>query len=189
MPNTNWIEANDIGYNYLKPNGFRLVFHNIPKVSFFCQSSNLPGIIGGRTTQMTPFRDMFVVGDKVEYEDFQITFIIDSEMKNYNELALWMKGIYFPDTRSQFISLRSSGKHDLLSSAVTPYNEESGIYSDATMFILTPKDNPQIQVSFHQMAPITLSGVPFVSTINDIDYMVANATFGYKNFAFEYLDT
>ena len=37
--------ANNPGeLDYLKPNGFKFMVHNIPNVSYFCQAANIPEI-------------------------------------------------------------------------------------------------------------------------------------------------
>jgi hypothetical protein len=83
MPSPNWVAAHDIGNNYLKPHGYRLSFHNIPKVSYLCKSANIPGISVPNPSQPTPFYDVPVVGEKPIREDLNITFIVDMDMKNY----------------------------------------------------------------------------------------------------------
>jgi len=182
MPSQEWLDANDIGYNYLKPNAFRLTFHNIPKVSYFCQSVSIPGLTLGATKQPTKFYDVPVVGDKLVYDNVNITFIIDDELKNWLELMGWIEGIGFPDSHQQFNDLRKSGTQKSLSTKLTRWNEESGLYSDATLNVLTAKNNVFMQISFQDMFPIGLSNIEFNATNNEINYAVATATFDYKNF-------
>ncbi len=185
MPSATWTEAHDIGDNYLRPNGFRLSFHNIPKVSYLCQSANIPGLSVGNPQQATPFFDVPVAGDKPTREDLVVKFLVDSDMKNYISIYNWIVGYSFPDDRDQFIDLRASGTHSILSRAITAYNEESGIYSDATLTVLTAKNNANIMIYYHDLIPVSLSGLPFDAAIGEFDYMTAVATFKYKSYNIE----
>lgn len=182
MPNQLWIDANDIGYNYLKPNAFRMVFHNIPKVSYFCQSVTIPGVQLGETKQANKFYDVPVVGDKLTYDSSSIRFIIDDQMKNWLELMGWIEGIGFPDSHEQFNALRRSGTQKTLAPKLTKLNEESGIYSDATLTVLTAKNNPFMQISFEDMFPISVSSIEFDAAISGIEYATATAVFSFKNY-------
>lgn len=187
MPNQDWIDANDIGYNYLKPNAFRMTFHNIPKVSYFCQSAQIPGVSLGSAVQPNKFYDVPIVGDKLTYEHLVITFIIDDQLKNWQELTRWIEGIGFPDSHKQFNDLRLSAAQKPLSVVTTPLNEESGVYSDGTLMVLTSKNNPFMMFTISDMYPISLSSINFESTVNDIQYATATAAFAYKDLKFTIL--
>ena len=58
-PTSNITEAtfaagNPSELDYMRPNGFKFLVHNIPNVSFFCQSANIPDVTLGVATQATP---------------------------------------------------------------------------------------------------------------------------------------
>jgi len=184
MANDLWLEANDIGYDYLKPNSYRMIFHNIPKVSYFCQTATIPGVNLGSATQPTKFLDVPVVGDKLVYDPVTIQFIIDAEMKNWQELHTWITGIGFPNDHQEFNDLRASGTQKSLSQKLTKLNEESGVYADATLTILTAKSNPYMTVTFSDIYPIALSAIQMDATITEVNYLTCNATFMYKAFSY-----
>jgi hypothetical protein len=184
MASQEWIDANDIGYNYLKPNAFRMNFHNIPKVSYFCQTATIPGVSLGSAVQPNRYLDVPIVGDKLVYDHLQIRFIVDDQLKNWQELITWIEGIGFPDSNSQFNDLRKSGAQKTLSTQLTEFNEESGVYADATLTILTAKNNPYMMFTFEDLYPIAVSSIDFESTIGDIQYATASATFAYKGSSF-----
>jgi hypothetical protein len=186
MPSPNWIEAHNIGNNFLKPHGYRLSFHNLPKVSYYCQTSNIPGIAVSNPQQPTPFYDVPVVGDKPTRDDLVITFVVDMDLQNYLEIYNWIVGYSFPDDRDQFVKLRESGTHRALSRQNTPFNEENGMYSDATLTVLTNMNNPNLHYFYKDLYPVTLAGLPFNSAQEGgFDYQLATATFKYKSFAVE----
>ena len=78
--------------NFLAPTGFRLVLNRSPKVAFFSNAANLPGIILGEATQPTYLKDIPTPGDKIVFDDFNIRFLVDEDLKNYMELQNWIRG-------------------------------------------------------------------------------------------------
>ena len=156
-------------FNYFSPVSFRFNILKLPNVNFFCQSANLPGLTLGEAIQANPLRDIPTPGDKVQFEELQLRFIVDEELENWLEMYNWLKGLGFPDTFDQSLT-----KSDLR-------------FSDATLMILTSNKNGQHRVSFKDAFPLTLSGVQMDSSVGDIDYVTADATFAYTTYTVERL--
>ena len=154
-------------FNYFSPVSFRFNILKLPNVNFFCQSANLPGLTLGEAIQVNPLRDIPTPGDKVQFEELQLRFIVDEELENWLEMYNWLKGLGFPDTFDQSLT-----KSDLR-------------FSDATLMILTSNKNGQHRVSFKDAFPLTLSGVQMDSSVGDIDYVTADATFAYTTYTIE----
>ena len=70
--------------DYASPTQFKFGIIQLPKVEFFTVSANLPGITLPAATYATPFKDIPTMGEKLEYEDLTITFIVDEFLENYN---------------------------------------------------------------------------------------------------------
>ena len=172
--------------DYASPTQFRFGIHQLPKVEFFTVSANLPGISAGTVTYATPFKDIPLMGEKMEYENLSISFIVDEYLENYISLHNWMVGIGFPENREQFRTFRdvtsktpASGKTpptDLVGKAVP----DKAMYSDAFLQILSNKNNPIVEVNFENVFPTSLSGLDFTQTATDVEYMVATAEFAYQ---------
>ena len=172
--------------DYASPTQFRFGIHQLPKVEFFTVSANLPGISAGTATHATPFKDIPIMGEKLEYENLSISFIVDEYLENYISLHNWMIGYGFPKNREQFRTFRdvtsntpAGGKTpsvDLIESA-TP---DKAMYSDAFLQILSNKNNPILEVSFENAFPISLSALDFTQTATDVEYLVATAEFAYQ---------
>ena len=172
--------------DYASPTQFRFGIHQLPKVEFFTVSANLPGISAGTTTHATPFKDIPTMGEKLEYENLSISFIVDEYLENYISLHNWMVGIGFPKNREQFRTFRdvtsntpASGKTpptDLVGKAIP----DIAMYSDAFLQILSNKNNPILEVSFQNAFPISLSALDFSQAATDVEYMVATAEFAYQ---------
>ena len=172
--------------DYASPTQFRFGIHQLPKVEFFTVSANLPGISAGTVTHATPFKDIPTMGEKLEYENLSISFIVDEYLENYISLHNWMVGIGFPENREQFRTFRdvtsntpASGKTpptDLVGKAIP----DIAMYSDAFLQILSNKNNPILEVSFENAFPISLSALDFTQTATDVEYMTATAEFAYQ---------
>ena len=172
--------------DYASPTQFRFGIHQLPKVEFFTVSANLPGISAGTTTHATPFKDIPIMGEKLEYENLSISFIVDEYLENYISLHNWMIGYGFPRDREQFRTFRDVTSNtpadggtpsvDLIGSA-TP---DKAMYSDAFLQILSNKNNPIVEVSFENAFPISLSALNFTQTATDVEYLVATAEFAYQ---------
>ena len=172
--------------DYASPTQFKFGIHQLPKVEFFTLSANVPGISAGVVTRATPFKDIPIVGDKLTYDNLSITFQVDEYLENYVSLHNWMKGIGFPTDRQEFRTYRdvtsntpAGGKEpsiDLVGSA-TP---DRALYSDAYLMVLSNKNNPIVEISFHDIFPISLGALEFTQSVTDIEYMTATAEFAYE---------
>ena len=172
--------------DYASPTQFRFGIHQLPKVEFFTVSANLPGISAGTATHATPFKDIPIMGEKLEYENLSISFIVDEYLENYISLHNWMIGYGFPKDREQFRTFRDVTSNtpaeggtpsvDIIGSATS----DKAMYSDAFLQILSNKNNPILEVSFENAFPISLSALDFTQTATDVEYMVATAEFAYQ---------
>ena len=172
-------------YDYLKPNGFRLVIQDLPHVSYFCQEVALPGISFGSVTHATPFINYPLVGEKVTFSDLDITFIVSEDMTNYLELYNWMSSIGdFKDYSklNQFLQQRENKRL-----GIDKNNKETLKYSVGSLVIINSSNLPKINIKYTEMFPVDLSPVAFNSTVSNIEYLTCRAVFKYRMFEFEQL--
>jgi hypothetical protein len=153
--------------NYLSPLEFKAVIKRMPNVQFFIQRATIPSITQSAVEIGSPFNKMFHSGDKLQYSNFDFTFIVDERMSNYLEVFNWMKGQTFPEAYEQYSNLK---------------NSEDGIYSDITIQILNSHKNADIQVNFKNCFPISLSDIVLDTTQQDVVYPEVTATFQYDYF-------
>lgn len=163
--------------NFLKPNAFRLIFNRLPGVEYFCQSTNLPKITLGSAPQPTPFVDVPHSGDKLEYDFLNIVFMVDENMTNYLEMHNWLTKLGFPKSHDQFAELVNDPSHKFLGSDIML---ESGVYSDASLFILNNNNQPVVEIRFYDACPTSLEGLDFDLRIPTVDYFTGIATLRYK---------
>ena len=54
------------------------------------------------------------------------------------------------------------------------------MFSDATLSILTNKNNPVVEVRFADCFPTSISSLDYNQNVTDVDYLTADITFKYK---------
>ena len=181
--------------DYASPTQFKFTIIKLPKVEYFCTTANVPGVTMGSSAQSTPFKDVPIPGDKLEYDTLNIQFLVDENLENYREIHGWMTGLGFPKDHSQFSSLQAAGsdrqptttREDLskeIGDVVKQTSDDGGLYSDATLFILTSKNNSNLEVRFRDIYPISLSGLDYNQQATDVNYLTASVTFQYKIYEF-----
>jgi len=174
--------------DYADPTKFKFSITKLPKVEFFTTAANLPGINLGESIFPTPFKQIPVQGDDLTFDNLEITFLVDEKLENYRELHQWLVGIGFPKARTQFSSFRKDESSSFptaesVKGDVTKSGVPSGVqamYGDATLTIMTSKNNPVIEVRFSDLYPVALSGLAFNQQETDVTYLTATATFTYK---------
>jgi hypothetical protein len=159
--------------NFLSPVGFKFLLNRAPKVAFFSNSANVPGMTLGTAIQPTYLKDIDVPGDKITFQDFSLRFLVDENLENYLEIQHWMRGLGYPESLEEIYNLQSENKIGTTSSKLMD------IFSDGTLQILTSSNNLNFQVKFKDLFPVDLSNLEFDATDTDIEYFTAQVTFKY----------
>jgi len=160
--------------NFLAPVGFKFTINRSPKVAFFSNSANIPGITLGIANQPSYLRDIPVPGDKVEFEDFTLRFLVDENLENYMEIQNWIRGIGYPESLNQIYEFQESNEK-----FEQPYKSQMNLYSDGTLLVLNSNQNSNFQIVFRSMFPYSLSALQFDATQTDVEYFTADVTFKY----------
>ena len=156
--------------NFMSPIGFDFTIGRFPKVSFFANTASLPQISLGGAEQSNYLKQLMHPGDRVEYGELPIQFLIDEDMLNYTLIHNWITGLGFPESMKQFLDFTT---------------DEAGVrnmelqYSDASLKILDSNYNVISQVKFLNIFPTSLSSLDFTATDTDVNYFTANATFAF----------
>lgn len=159
--------------NYLQNNGFQLILPRFPLVTFYSQNFSLPQMELPPADVPTPFSNMKIAGDKVNFEPFTFQFIVDDQLKNYEEIQKWMFSIGFATSHDDYSKYSNKGdKTQLLGE------------QDAVVAFLSSKGNPTRHIKFFNAIPIALSGIEFTTQDPSTNYVMASATFAYDYFDF-----
>ena len=180
--------------NFLSPAGFKFSLAKAPKVDFFSQSVSIPNIDLGVAVQTTYLRDIPVPGDKLTYGELNMTFLVDENLENYQEIHGWLVGLGFPRDHSEFRNLIGAGSDRFPVSNESVSTEPGKVkfgstdqgpnFSDATLTVLSSKNNPQVEIRFRDLFPVSLTGLQYDQQAADVEYLTSTVTFRYTIYDF-----
>lgn len=156
--------------NFLSPINFRFAIKRAPHVNFFVQGVNLPGLSLPDIDVSNPLIRVPYPGDHLLYDELDLSFKVDEDLKNYMEIHEWLRAL----------GKRSYDEYKTLTQKTSITGET--IRSDMTLTVLTSNRNANYSVTFKDAFPIKLSGINFDVTSSDIDYVPASATFRYVTY-------
>lgn len=155
--------------NFLPIVGFKFGVKKLPTTNFFVQSVNIPGVELGFTELPTPFIKYPIPGDHIKYRDLTVTFRVDEDMKNYLEIYNWIIQLGFPDSFDQYKLIESK-------SATTG----EGKTSDGVLIAQNSARSPNMEITFVDMFPRSLSDIVFDSRDTSLQYAEATAVFKFR---------
>jgi hypothetical protein len=107
-----------------------------------------------------------------------------------------MTAIGFPKNRKQFsdfktnksntpISVRSSASTSGDIGDVQQPSPNNALFSDATLTILSNKNNPIVNVLFRDLYPVAMSALDYNQAATDVEYLTASVDFAYQIYEIE----
>ena len=178
-------------FDYAQSNQFKVYIPIFPLVEWFVVSCNVPGITMGQGVLPTPLVDIPIVGEKLTYDNFSMTFLVDEKLKNFMELHNWLVNMAPPQNVDQFMAITSdyvlnTGKETKFypldntdSQTRTGNTSDRQLYCDITLFILSSKNNPVATVVMRDAFPTSLSSLDYSQQETDTSYVQCNVTFAY----------
>ena len=156
--------------NNLQPNEFRVVFHRIPNMVYFCQSANLTGISLNEFVLPTPFATpVRRAAGGLTYDNFDINFTVAEDLSNWKEIQEWITRI--PPT-ANFMS---------------GYEKYKDNFSDATLIVMNSMSKPIFAIHFKDCFPTALGSLNFETTVGDINPIICNISFAFTGYSVETL--
>ena len=176
--------------NYLSPLKFDFSVDRLPNVNFFVQSVNIPGITISALQQGTPFSDIPWHGDKVQWEDLNVSFKVDENLRNWYEIFKWMNGLGFSQNLGQFNDLKTGQDTNLdgeKRSPLPPVGKIGHIFGQATLLVRSSTQNPILAVNYKDVFPVSLSGITFDSTGDSVVEIGCDVVFKYDYYEIEHV--
>ena len=179
--------------DYASPTQFRFGIHQLPKVEFFSTAATIPAIALSDILVPTPFKSIPMMGDQLTYDNLSVSFIVDEFLENYLSIHEWMTAIGFPKNRKQFSQFKSNTSNTPSVSAVKSNDigdvqkptSVNALFSDATLTILSNKNNPIVNVFFRDIYPVAMTGLSYNQAATDVEYLTAEITFAYQLYEIE----
>ena len=162
--------------NPLQSNGFMFAINKLPEVTFFCQEVEIPSMSLPAAQAATPLSDLFMSGDKIEFSELNITFLIDENMNNYKAIYDWMVGLGKPADTEQYAAFM---RRDVMA-----LGDATRSSSDGVLQVLGSSNNQVRVVTFRDLVPVALQSLQLQSTTTDTQYLAGSATFRYTLYEF-----
>ena len=166
MTTINSISRQPTQQDYASPSQFKFSIAKLPKVEFFCTEVNIPGINLGNAVQLTTLKDIPLPGTKLEFGDLSLTFLVDEKFDNFEEIYTWLRGLGFPGEHGEYSNLTAAGRNRFPTQGKGNENTNAGregsatpqgpIMSDATLSILSAKNNVIKEVRFRDVFPVSV---------------------------------
>lgn len=170
------LTRNPINTSLLQSTKFRLVFDRLPAVTYFCQTANLPGVSVTEIPRYTPFVELYHPGEKLMYDTFNITFLVDEDLRSWREIHDWMRGMTFPTNFDEYKNLarRFPGTN------LPTFSKNIPAYSDGILTIYSNQNNPQFRVKLADMFPVNLGSLVFNVSDSAENTITSDATFRFS---------
>jgi hypothetical protein len=150
--------------NLLQPTKFLVTFPEISETIYFCQKANIPGVTLGMALQETPNLDLFHSGTKLEYNTFDITFIVNEDLSAWTSIYKWMND---------------------LSSVEKNYTKRKENKKQAIFTVMSNLNNPKFRIKLNNIFPLSLSDLEFDTASSAEEHVLATASFRYDWFDLE----
>ena len=177
------VTRNPANLSLLQSTKFSLTFERLPGMTFFCQSANFPGVSLTEIVRPTPFVDLYHPGEKIIYDTFNITFLVDEDLRSWTEIHDWIRGITFPTDFQEYVNLakQSAGTYKRGYSSATSKPQ----YSEAVLTFYTNQNNPNFRIKFVDIFPTSLSTI-IVNTGDSAENVItADASFRFSYYDYE----
>jgi len=159
--------------SYLSDNKYQFVIERLPNLTYFIQSINLPGVTLLNTTVNNPFVATPIPGNQLVFGQLTAGIIVDENLEGWTEIYDWITQLGNPETRNKIGNLTK-----------TP-GKVNSITSDATLFIKTNANNPNILIKFIDLFPVEIGEISFTSTGLSQEFATTSVTFGYSYYTKE----
>jgi len=194
MTITNSLARQPTSLDYASPTQFKFQITKLPKVEYFCTSVNLPAVSISEVKQPTPFVDVPLPGTTLSYETLNMTFMVDENLENLQEIHGWIRGLGFPEDYTEYAGGLEAGADRAPSSKGSVSSEpgkvrfgapsQQAYFSDATLIVLTSKNNPIREVRFRDVYPTSIGELQYDQQATDVQYLTATVTFNYRGYDF-----
>ena len=172
MAQGNWQADQPTNLNYLSPVNFDLLIQKLPKTRYFCTGVNIPSINFSEALMDTKLAIQSALpGDKITFDPLTVKFVVDEDMKNYQEIFNWIMDLGPGIDTADFKSL--------VGSTAPRKGDDLQMYSDATLMINTSSNNANIEINFIDCFPTSLGAIDFTTDAEDVAYASCDLTLRY----------
>jgi len=158
----------------LQSTKFTFLIPDKPFLKYFCQTVNIPSVSTTEVAVPTPFSTTYRHGDKLVFDAFTITAIMDEDLRVWEETYKWLKSLTRPQSYDEY-------------ARKTIRDVQTPLYFDGYLTVNTNANNPNIRVKFHNCHPTSIGMVSFDTKVDADVIPTADFTFRYDLFEIERL--
>jgi len=194
MTITNSFARQPTSLDYASPTQFKFQITKLPKVEYFCTAVNIPTVSISEVRQPTPFVDVPLPGTTLSYGALNMTFMVDENLENFQEIHGWLRGLGFPESYTEYADGLNAGVDRAPTSQGSVSTEpgkvkfgapsQAAYFSDATLVVLTSKNNPIKEIRFRDVYPTNIGELQYDQQATDVQYLTATVTFNYRGYDF-----
>jgi hypothetical protein len=156
----------------LQTTKFTFLFPDMPFLKYFAQTISLPSVSTTEVTVPTPFSNTYRHGDKLNFEAFTITALMDEDLRLWEETYKWIKGLTRPKEYEEYLRKTIKSPPDKL-------------YLDGHLTINTNANRPNLKVKFFNCHPTSLGAINFDTKVDADTIPVCDITFRYDHYEIE----
>ena len=104
---------------------------------------------------------------------------VKSDVENVDRIINRLSSEYQKEEEEKATSHRMSDEYEKTYFPQV-FAQYRSMYGDATLTILSNKNNPLVEVRFQDVFPTSLGGLSYTQTATDVEYLTVDATFQYK---------
>ena len=194
MTTTNSFSRQPTSLDYASPTQFKFQIQKLPKVEYFCTAVNVPALAISEVQQPTPFVDVPMPGTTLTYGTLNMTFLVDENLENFEEIHGWLRGLGFPEKYGEYKDAAAAGS-DRFPTSDNAVSTEPGkvkygavsqgaLFSDATLVVLTSKNNPIKEIRFRDVYPTSIGSLQYDQQAGDVSYLTTTVSFNYNRYDF-----
>ena len=161
--------------DFMNAGNFVVVVEKFNNIAFFTDAVDIPGISLNHPEQPNPFANLHRVADRIQYDTLSLSFRVNEDLSNWNEIYAWMVGATFPEDYPQYIA------------ATSPSEKEKVLFTTITVTILNNYKKPLKNITFYDCLPTALSGFTMTTSDSSIEPVNSNVTFVFTHFKVENL--
>jgi hypothetical protein len=180
-------------FDYSQQNQFKIYLPIFPTTEWFVTRATVPGISLGQASVPTPLSNMQFVGEKVEFSNFDMSFMVDERLDNYMEMYGWVKNIGFPKAHTQFMTTPRPDGITIERKVATPPRDrgtvtgtvnasDRDLYTDIAMTILSSKNNAVALVTMYDAFPVAMGAIEYSQQESDTIYATCDVSFAFTWF-------
>ncbi len=151
---------------------FTFMIPDKPYLKYFCQNVSLPSISTNPVEVPTPFSNTYRHGDKLVFDTFTISALVDEDLRVWEETYKWLVSLTRPQKWEEYAKK-------------TVRDVQTPLYFDGYLTINTNANNPNLKVKFHNCHPISLGGVNFDTKVDADNIPTCDVTFRYDLYELE----